>query len=227
VANAGDDQTVYETNLVQLDGSASSDFDDGIFSYRWEQTEGTPMVTLDGLNEAVSTFTAPDIGPAGAALTFQLTVSDYSGLQSTDTCIVNVTWTNEAPTADAGPYQTDYEGHVVTLDGSGSMDPDDGIASYQWQHVGGPPTVALMDADTPQVRFIAPDTSGISTSLTLELTVTDYGGLQDTDTTIVDILPRQSPATKTGTVRDDNGGGGGGGGGGCFVSTLADVYSWY
>jgi hypothetical protein len=212
---------VFETNLVQLDGSASSDYDDGIFSYRWEQTDGTPTVTLHGTNEAVATFTAPEIGPAGAALTFQLTVTDYSGLKATDTCIVNVTWTNDAPTADAGPYKTAYEGHLVTLDGSGSTDPDDGIASYHWQHVGGPPAVALIGADTPYVRFVAPDISGISTSLTLELTVTDHGGLQDTDATIVDILPEQRPTTSSGGGNEDHGGGdGGGGGGGCFVSAI-------
>ena len=34
------------------------------------------------------TFTAPDVGPSGASLTFQLTVTDDGGLQSTDSCVV-------------------------------------------------------------------------------------------------------------------------------------------
>ena len=55
---------------------------------------------------------------------FQLTVTDSSGLQSTDTCIVNIIWINNPPTADAGTDQSVNEGVLVVLDGSNSTDPD-------------------------------------------------------------------------------------------------------
>jgi hypothetical protein len=89
-ADAGPDQTVYEGAIVTLDGSNSSDPDDGIASYRWEQTEGTPVVLSDP-TEVQPTFAAPYVEPDGESLTFQLAVTDTGGLQSTDTCIVNVT----------------------------------------------------------------------------------------------------------------------------------------
>jgi hypothetical protein len=71
-----------------LDGSSSTDPDDGIASYLWTQTAG-PAVTLTSTTAIQPTFTAPNVGPSGSSLTFQLTVTDNGGLQSTDTCIVN------------------------------------------------------------------------------------------------------------------------------------------
>jgi PKD repeat protein len=40
--------------------------------------------------------------------------------------------TNQSPVADAGQDQTVNEGDVVTLDASGSSDPDDNITTYEW-----------------------------------------------------------------------------------------------
>jgi PKD repeat protein len=39
---------------------------------------------------------------------------------------------NQSPVADAGQDQTVNEGDVVTLDASGSSDPDDNITTYEW-----------------------------------------------------------------------------------------------
>lgn len=88
-ADAGPDQMVDERETVVLDGSNSSDPDDGITSYQWAQTAG-PSVTLSNPEAVQPTFTAPNIGTEGATLTFQLMVSDNGGLQDTDTIIINV-----------------------------------------------------------------------------------------------------------------------------------------
>ncbi|MBN1832744.1 MAG: PQQ-binding-like beta-propeller repeat protein, partial [Deltaproteobacteria bacterium] len=117
VADAGVDQTVNERNLVTLDGSGSTDPDDGIDSYHWEQAGGSPIVTLEGAGTAVASFTAPDVGGSGISLTFELTVTDKSGLQDTDIGVVDVTWENDSPTANAGPNQTVDENISVTLNG--------------------------------------------------------------------------------------------------------------
>ena len=184
-ADAGPDQTVNEGVSVTLDGSNSNDPDDGIVSYQWAQLGGFP-VTLSNATVFRPSFTAPNVGSNGVSLTFQLTVTDNSGLQSTDSCIVNVTWVNLSPTADAGPNQTVAEGDTVTLDGSGSTDPDDAIASYQWTQLGGT-SVTLSDPSAPVTTFTAPNVGMSGQSLTFQLTVTDTGGLKSTANCIVNV----------------------------------------
>lgn len=179
VANAGSDQTVNEGDLVTLDGSGSSDPDDGIASYLWTQTAGT-TVSLSNSSSATPTFTAPS---TPGSLTFSLTVTDVGGLQSSDTCIVTVNHVNVAPNADAGPNQNVDEGTLVTLNGSGSSDPDDGIASYLWTQTAGT-TVSLSNSSSATPAFTAPSTPG---SLTFSLKVTDVGGLYSTDTCVITV----------------------------------------
>lgn len=193
VANAGTDQTVDEGVLVTLDGSNSSDPDDGIASYSWSQTAG-PSVTLSNTAAVKPTFTSPSVGAGGVALTFQLSVTDASGVARTDTCNVNVTNGNIPPVADAGTDQTVNEWTIVTLDGSGSSDPDDGIASYLWEQTGGT-SVTLSNNTDFQPSFTAPDVGPGGESLTFQLTVTDNGGLKSTDDAIVNVSFVNVPPT--------------------------------
>ncbi|MFO7558064.1 MAG: choice-of-anchor U domain-containing protein [Desulfobacterales bacterium] len=186
-ADAGADQTAYEGDLVVLDASGSSDPDDAIASFQWTQIEGVP-VSLSDAQAMQPAFIAPDTGPEGASLKFSLIVTDQGGLQSTDTCIVNVTWVNLPPTADAGPDQTVYEGETIVLHGENSTDPDDGILSYQWAQLNGTP-VTLSDPISDQPTFQAPDTGVDGESLRFQLTVTDNSGLQAQDTCTVNVRP--------------------------------------
>jgi len=185
VADAGPDQTVSEVTVVTLQGSNSTDADNGILSHLWQQTGGL-NVQLSSTTAANPTFTAPDVGPGGVALTFRLTVTD--GLQATasDTCIVNVSWVNTPPVAHAGEDQTVNEWSNVTLDGSRSTDVDDSIASCSWKQTKGP-TVQLTDANQAVVSFVAPNVSAKGKTLAFELTVTDQHGLKSTDSCIVNI----------------------------------------
>jgi len=108
-----------------------------------------------------------------------------------DYCTLEVTYINGngliPPVADAGDsYSPVNEGASVTLDGSGSYDPDGVIESYSWTQTDGP-AVTLSDPNAMQPTFTAPDVGVDGESLTFQLTVTDNGGLQDTDTCIVNI----------------------------------------
>lgn len=185
-ADAGPDQTVDEGVVVTLSGLNSIDPDDGIVSYFWEQTGGPP-VDLSNESSAESSFLAPDLETDGQSLTFKLTVTDNGDLQSSDFCVVNISWINEPPMADAGPDQTVEVEDVVTLDGSSSADLDDGIASYMWEQTAGP-SVTLSDNFAVQPTLIAPDVGSEGDSLTFLLTVTDNGGLKATDTCIVNVV---------------------------------------
>ncbi len=191
VADAGPAQTVSEGSLVTLNGSNSTDPANSPLSYLWTQTGGT-HVSLSRRRAAKPTFTAPTVGDAGDALTFQLTVTNQAGLTSSDTCVVNVTVSNAPPTANAGPNQTVSEGTAVTLDGSNSTDPDDGIASYLWEQISGP-AVTLTPTTLSQATFIASDVGQAGTSLSFRLTVKDNGGLTSTSTCVVAVTWVNSP----------------------------------
>jgi hypothetical protein len=114
----------------------------------------------------------------------------------------------DPPTANAGVDQTVLEKSKVILDGSNSLDPDDGIESYLWKQVAGP-AVTYSDPTSAQPTFEAPnfDESG-DQPLIFELIVTDNGGLQSSDSTNVSVS----------NYEKDNPGASGGG---CFVDTAA------
>jgi uncharacterized repeat protein (TIGR01451 family) len=79
-----------------------------------------------------------------------------------------------APVADAGPDQSVMPGTEVTLDGSGSSDPNgDAIIAYQWTQTGGEP-ITLSGVDTVTPTFTTPFNGG---TFTFTLVVTDSYGL--------------------------------------------------
>jgi len=150
--------------------------------------------TLSDPSAQRPTFTAPNVGADGASLIFELTVADHNGLKSTDSCVVNVTRQNEPPEANAGFDQTVGEGVVVRLDGTSSIDIDDGIASYLWTQIG-VPKVTLSNPASSQPTFTAPNVEQDGASLNFNLTVTDAGGMQKTDSCIVNVSWKNEPPT--------------------------------
>ena len=182
VANAGAAQTVTSAATVTLNGSASSDSDGTIASYAWTQTLGT-AVTLSSTTAAQPTFVAPTVTTA-TTLTFSLVVTDNRGAASAAS-VVNITVNpvvNLAPTANAGTAQTVTSGNTVTLNGTGSSDPDGTIASYAWTQTAGT-AVTLSSATASQPTFTAP-TVAAATTLTFSLVVTDNGGLASAASTV-------------------------------------------
>jgi len=88
-ANAGPDQSVTEGDTVTLDGSGSTDADDGIETYQWSQVSGS-LVVLSDTAAIKPTFTAPSVAQTAESFTFQLTVTDHSGRQSSDNVCITV-----------------------------------------------------------------------------------------------------------------------------------------
>ncbi len=183
VADAGPDQEVEERDEVVLDGTGSYDPDEEYLYYQWTQLAGPPVEGAVGTT-VQPRFTAPEV-ETDTVLTFQLWISD-GPYQRTDTVDVMVREVDHRPVAKAGPDQTVDERVRVTLDGSGSSDPDPGTnLLYAWEQVAGP-AVTLLNARSARPTFTAPEVRE-ATVLTFQLKVSD-GVLSRTDT--VDVTVR-------------------------------------
>ena len=202
-ANAGSNQNAQSGNLVTLDGSSSSDHFGGALSYQWTQTQGS-NVTLSDSQSVNPTFSAPYVGAGGETLTFQLTVTDPAGLQATTTTSVSVVYPGQ-PVADAGPDQTVNGNQMVTLDGSGSHDPDGDPLTYLWQQAAGDPIqVTLSDPTAVNPTFTAPNVSQ-NTALTFNLVVND-GHVDSPADSVVITVTQSKPIADAGpdqTVSED------------------------
>jgi len=177
LAKAGTDQNVIDsdrngTEVITLNGSASSDPDGSIDSYIWK--EGATQIASGAM---------PSVTLPTGAHTITLTVTDNQGASATDTVVVTVTAANQPPIANAGIDQTvnDSDGNgsqAVTLNGSASSDPDGSISSYVWGE------------GTAQIAIGATPTVTLSTGIhTINLTVTDNQGATATATVVVTVSP--------------------------------------
>ncbi|KAA3601518.1 MAG: hypothetical protein DWQ06_07825 [Calditrichaeota bacterium] len=88
---------------------------------------------------------------------------------------------NQPPTANAGSNQTITEGLQVTLDGSGSSDPENDPLNYTWTQTSGT-TVTLSSNSVVNPTFTAPEING-SEILTFSLVVDD-GSLSSSASTV-------------------------------------------
>jgi cytoskeletal protein CcmA (bactofilin family) len=89
VANAGDDRTVDEESVVELDASGSSDPDGDTLTYMWMQI-GNSNLTISNSNTSTPTFTSPPVDADGVDLTFEVTVTDSNSDTTSDQVIIYV-----------------------------------------------------------------------------------------------------------------------------------------
>lgn len=168
IADANGPYEGDQGEVVQLDGSGSIDPDGTITEYEWDFGDGTPAVT-------VATPTVQHTYDAAGSYDVTLVVTDDDGFQSepdATTATIQPIVVEDDPIADPnGPYDG-FVGVALTLDGSGSFDPDGGaITQYDWDFGDGTPAVTVT---TPTVQH----TYAAAGLYTVTLTVIDDEGAQ-------------------------------------------------
>ncbi len=150
VANAGADQTQLLGNTVTLDGSASTDADGDLLTYKWSFTS-KPASSAAALSDPTAvrpTFVMDLFGD----YVVQLIVNDDKADSDPDT--VTISTNNSAPVADAGADQSVFFGDTVILDGSASSDVDNDMLTYSWSFITKPPGSAAALSNPTAVKPI-------------------------------------------------------------------------
>ena len=180
-ANAGPDQAVATGALVTLAGSGTDPDAGTTLGYSWARTSGPAPVTLSDPAVAGPTFTPATPG----TYVFTLTVTDGS-LSATDTVTITVTTPILPPTANAGPDLSTVPTTTVTLDGSGSTNPNaTPPLTFAWTQTSGP-AVPLSDPANAKPTF----TPAAVGTYVFQLTVT-VATLSSTDSVTVVVTSAQ------------------------------------
>jgi len=169
MARAGKDKNTLTGSLVTLDGSASRDPNSDSLSYRWFVVSA-PFGSTAALADA--TTAAPNFTPdVSGEYLIRLVVNDGTSDSAPDTILIVAASPNPGPNTIAGADQIVYQTDTVTLDGTGSSDPNGDPITYSWRIVSTPggSQAALSDASVAKPTFIA-DVDG---AYVIRLTVSD------------------------------------------------------
>lgn len=181
VANAGQDRTVNEGALVNLDGSLSFDPDGNPITFLWSQTAG-PTVALSNPSSPTPTFTAPQVD-ADTVLTFQLLVSDglLTGSATVNVTLINVAPPNRPPILNPIGNKTVALGSTLSFTVTGS-DPDGDPLIFSAAPL---PANASLNSQTGSFSF-TPDSSQVG-SFSLTFSVTDGRGGSASETITITV----------------------------------------
>ncbi len=196
-ADAGGDQAGTVGVVLNLDGSGSYDPDGDALSYDW-QIDSAPSGSSVALGSAHKE-TAQLVPDREGVWEISLVVNDGALDSEPDLVTVSVGQDNGKPVASAGVDQNVTTGNTVTLDGTGSSDPDGDPLQYAWTLVTRPggSAASLSSSSAARPTFRA-DVDGVYEAT---LTVTD-GTLT-------------SGSDKMRVVASSGGGGGGGSSSSC------------
>ena len=169
ILSAGPDQQVYMGETTNLNGTTTEDLY-SIIQVTWDFGDNTTKVNGTSPELLNATHVYATAGVYNATLTVKF--NSELNKTETDTAIITVL-ENQPPIANAGPdqtvEQTSTQGAAVTLNGTGSSDPENNTLTYYWNWTGGSATGA-----TPTALFPVGNT-------TVTLTVND-GQYNVTDT---------------------------------------------
>jgi len=175
---------VVENKLVTLIGEGyDEDADD--LTFLWEQLDGEP-VELSSYIIPTPKFMAPEVvNGLIKVLTFQLTVTDPTGAESSDVVEIIVNPVNHVPIVSAGRDKLIFPTlNAITLVGS-AVDADDDPLTFSWEQTSGP-EIELVNTNLRYLTIIstAIDFSNF-TPMTFKLTANDeFGGAASDSATL-------------------------------------------
>jgi hypothetical protein len=188
-----DKKEAREGEEVILNGEESNDPSGDSLTYLWKQTDNSvEKVNIFDANEAVANFRVPDKLGDDTTLELTLIVTDKYGETATNSVSMEAI-ANSEPEADTGGDKEAVINEQVTLDGSGSHDPDPNgkIISYRWEQAEGP-SVSLQGSNQPIASFSVPAVEE-DTSFEFTLGVTDDEGAEDEDSMEVQVNAPPQP----------------------------------
>ena len=149
--------------------------------------------TLEAVDSSATTFNFSTAivddyagGPVNVELTHSVDAMNTVEVVNSTSAEIQV---EGAPTAIVSAPSTAKEKQPVTIDGSGSTDPNDDELTYTWTQVGGTPVDVAVNASS--FTFIAPEVSSQNSIVSFHLTVDDGNGNTDTEIVAVEILNRK------------------------------------
>jgi PKD repeat protein len=167
--------TTRPGRTVLLDASGSNDPEGTALMFAWDLDNNGTFETDTGTTATVSN----SWGPPGSH-TVRVRVTDADGASTVASTVVSVVNLMPLPAAAVNGKST--AGSPVTIDASGSVDPDGSIADYQWDLDGNGSfetdtgtnatvTKTYANAATVQVKLRVTDNEGGTATLTLPLVV--------------------------------------------------------
>ena len=213
VANAGADIVVQGTKTITLDASQSKDPEGEALTFKWEQVSGGSLL-LNNSSSAQASVVVPEVF-AATDYRFRVTVTDPHGLSSSASVLVTAKPVDVQPQPDptpapenhapvarlSGPDTVDANTQV-TLDASGSTDPDGDALTFTWKV----PSGITATKNGAKLTFTAPSNTK-EKSYTFTVTASD-GKLSATATKTVTVkaeavTPQPDP-TPTPTPTPEN-----------------------
>jgi len=110
---------------------------------------------------------------------------------------------NRLPTADAGQDRTANVGTEVSLDGSGSDDPDGTITAWEWT-CRSTPAVTITDADKERASFTPSGTGTVRIGLRVKDDAGAWSGIDEVVITVIDPDVNQRPIADAGSSVSGN-----------------------
>ncbi len=199
VADAGVDKNIilYAGNAgsADLDGSKSYDPDGKNLAYSWT-VRYRPAGSAVSFSQSSGKTTSFTFDMAGT-YEIMLTVNNGS-ISISDMVTVDVA-VNSGPMADAGSDREATIGDTVTLDGSGSADPENDILTHTWTQIYGPTIgTGILTGSNPS--FTAP--SEVCT-IVYDLRVDDGSGNSPADRVYIFVMKKGGTGIYVATGGDD------------------------